>query len=169
MTVHAEVRRSALLWFLLFLLPGVSAVIAQTNRPGTDVELADDLRTVIILSGYPCKSILEFSQPAPSEYHASCDADTRYRVRISEEKAVLVDSLSDPSATKSRAKVDHDQFVSKQLFSIVNLAGHECAGVLSYERLGPRDNIVTCEGQTMYRIHVTPEGRVAVEKQPVDK
>ena len=66
-------------------------------------------------------------------------------------------------------KVDHEQFVRKQLFSIVNLAGHECAGVLSYERLGPRDNIVICEGQTMYRIRVTPEGRVAVEKQPIDK
>ncbi len=96
MTAHAELRRSALLSFLLLMLPGVSAVVAQTTHPGTDVELAADLRTVIILSGYPCKSILEFSQPTPSEYHVSCGADTRYRVRISEEKAVIVDSLSDP-------------------------------------------------------------------------
>ncbi len=144
-------------------------MIAQTNNPGTGVELANDLRTVVILSGYPCKSIPEISQPIPSEYHVSCDADTRYLVRISEEKAVLVESLSDPSVTESRDKVDHAQLVKKQLFSIVNLAGHECAGVLSYERLGPRGNIVLCEDQSMYRIHVTPEGRVTVKKQPVDK
>ncbi len=144
-------------------------MVAQTTHPGTDVELAADLRTVIILSGYPCKSILEFSQLTPSDFHVSCGADTRYRVRISEEKAVIVDSLSDPSTTESRDKIDHAQFVREQLFSIVNLAGHECAGVLSYERLGPRDNIVICEGQTMYQIRVTPEGRVAVEKQRVDK
>ena len=169
MIVYAKVRRPALLWFLLLMLQGASAVIARTSSPGSDVELASDLRTVIILSGYPCKSILEFSQPTPSEYRASCDADMRYRIRVSEEKRVLVDSLSDPSATESRGKVDHEQFVRKQLFSIVNLSGHECAGVLSYERLGPRDKIVICEGQTMYRIRVTPEGRVAVEKQPIDK
>ncbi len=150
------------------MLPGVSAVIAQTNDPGTGVGLANDLRTVIILSGYPCKSIPEVLHPTPSEYHVSCDADTRYRVRISEEKAALVERLSDPPMTELRDKVDHGIFVKKQLFSIVNLAGHECAGVLSYERLGSRDNIVICEGQLAYRIHVTPEGRVTVKKQPVD-
>ena len=144
-------------------------MIAQTNNPGTDVELANDLRTVIILSGFPCKSIPEISQPTRSEYHVSCDADSHYRVRISEGKAVVVESLSEPSVTEFRDKVGHEQFVRKQLFSIVNLAGHECAGVLSYERLGPRDNIVICEGQSMYRIHVTPEGRVTFKKQPVDK
>jgi len=169
MTAHVKLRRPAFLLFLLLMLPGVSAVATQTTYPGTDLELATDLRTVIILSGYPCKSILGFSQPTPSEYHVSCDTDTRYRVRISEQKAVRVDSLSDPSTTKPRDKIDHEKFVRKQLFSIVNLAGHECAGVLSYERSGPRGNLVICEGQVVYRIHVTPEGQIAVEKRPIEK
>jgi hypothetical protein len=36
---------------------------------------------------------------------------------------------------------------------------------LSYDRRGPKDNVVTCEDQTVYRINITPEGRVGVEKQ----
>jgi hypothetical protein len=59
--------------------------------------------------------------------------------------------------------------MKKKLFSIVNLAGHRCASVLAYERRGPRDSLVTCDDQTIYRIYVTPEGRVAVEKHTPDK
>lgn len=163
--VHAKASRSSLVGLLLLMLLGASAATAQTNDSRSDVEPVDDLRTVIILAGYPCKSVVEFSQPAPSDYRVSCDAGRHYRVHISEEKAVLVDSGPGPSAAASQDEIDHDEFIKKQLFSIVNLSGYDCAGVLSYDRREPKDNVVTCEDQTVYRINITPEGRVGVEKQ----
>jgi hypothetical protein len=59
--------------------------------------------------------------------------------------------------------------MKRQLSAIVNLAGHDCTGVLSFERQGPKDSIVTCQDQSVFRIHVTPEGRVAVDKHPIEK
>jgi hypothetical protein len=166
---QAKISRPFFAWFLLLILLGASAVNAQTNDPESDVEPAHDLRTAIILAGYPCKSVVEFSLPSPSNYQVSCGTDRHYRVRISEEKAVLVDRGPGPSAAESEDKMDHDAFMKKQLVSIVNLAGHDCARALSYAHREPKDSVVTCDNQTVYRIQVTPEGRVAVEKQPREK
>lgn len=149
----------------LLILMSMPLVVAQT----IDEDLASDLRTVIVLAGYPCKKVVKHSQPNPSEYHVSCVADRNYRVRVSEDEQVLIESLSDPSATAKPSEVDHESFMKKKLFSIVNLAGHECEDVLAYERRGARESLVTCKDQTVYRIHVTPEGRLAVDKQPIDK
>lgn len=162
-TTRAILLTTLRLGLLIFL--SVPLVIAQTD----DEALANDLRTVIILAGYPCAAVVEHSHPNPSEYQVSCTADKHYRVSVSEEKQVLVESLSDPSLTASRSRTDHESFMKRRLFSIVNLAGHECDDVLAYERRGARDSLVTCQDQTVYRIHVSPEGRLAVERQLIDK
>jgi hypothetical protein len=146
-----------------------SAVLAQTNDLRSNVELASDLRIVIILAGYACRSVMKITQPNSTDYHVSCDADRHYRVRISEERGLQVANRSDPSATGSADQMEHEDVMKRHLFSIVNLAGHQCTGVLSYERRAANDNIVTCEDRSIYRIHVTPAGRVAVDKQSVDK
>jgi len=62
----------------------------------------------------------------------------------------------------------HEDVMKRHLFSIVNLAGHQCTEVLSYERGDAEDNFVTCENHSTYRIYVTPEGRVAVDKHSVE-
>ena len=146
-----------------------STTFAQTNEPRSNVELMSDLRTVIILAGYPCRSITKITQPNGTDYRVSCDADRQYGVQISEEKGLQVVNHSDPSATRAADEMDHEDVMKRHLFSIVNLAGHQCTGVLSYERRDAGDSIVTCEDHSTYRIHVTPEGRVAVDKQSVDK
>ena len=169
MAVTVKAPLSSIIPFIVLMLLGVSVANGQTSKPQSDDELANDLRTVIILAGYQCKGVVEATSLSPSEYAVSCDADRHYRIRVSEEGKVLVDSRSDQPATTSPADADHDKLMEKHLFAIVNLAGRQCASVLSYERHGPRDSFVTCEDQTVYRIHVTPEGHVAVDKSTMDK
>lgn len=154
---------------LVLIALGIAPVAAQTGQQPTDEELRKDLRSVIVLAGYPCRSVVEFTSPDQSVYHVSCEADRMYRVHVSEEKHVVVESRSDPAGAASKADSDHEAFMHRQLFAIVNLAGKECTRVLHYERQGPRDSIVTCEDQSVYRVHVTPEGRVAVDEHPIEK
>lgn len=153
----------------LLILSSMPLAVAQTSDGGNDKALASDLRDVVILAGYPCAEVVEHSHPNPSDYHVSCAADRYYRVRVSEEKEVLVESLSDPPKTTVPSEMDHETFMKKKLFSIVNLAGRKCDTVLAYERRGPRDHLAICEDRTVYRIHVTPEGRLAVDEHLKDK
>jgi len=158
-------------WNLLSLLLLVLASDAssQTAHHLTSEELRSDLRSVIVLAGYPCNSVVTFTNPIPSDYHVSCDADRLYRVHVSEEKEIVVENRSDPEGTVSESDADHDAFMRRQLFAIVNLAGHECGRVVHHEVRGTRDSIVTCEDQTAYRVHVTPEGRVEVDRHLIAK
>ena len=155
-------------WPMLVMLALASAV-RPTIAADTNVELADDLRTVIILAGYQCVRVMKYTQNEPSDYQVSCDMDRFYRVHVSEEKELVVEDQSAPSRKTPADGTEHERFMKRQLSSIVNLAGHSCAGVLAYERRGPKDNIVTCLDLSVFRIHVTPEGRVEVDKQAVEK
>jgi hypothetical protein len=159
-------RRNLLSLLLLIL---ASDAVPQTAHHQTSEELRSDLRSVIVLAGYPCDSIVAFTNPIPSDYHVSCDADRLYRVHVSEEKRIVVENRSDPEGTASQTDSDHDAFMRRQLFAIVNLAGHECSRVVYHEVRGSRDSIVTCEDQTTYRVHVTPEGRVEVDRHLTPK
>ena len=154
-----------------FLL--VVHVLAWTSTPTfaeeSNIDLSEDLRTVIILAGYQCAQVTGHTQSKPSDYEVSCDMDRLYRVRVSEEKELIVEDRSGLSGAATADDTEHERFMKRQLSSIVNLAGHSCAGVLSFERHGPRDNIVTCLDLSVFRIHVTPEGRVKVDKQTVEK
>ena len=148
---------------------GISIVSAPPDSPQSDVDPASDLRTVIILAGYACKSVVEYSRTADSAYQVSCDADRHYRVHVDEEKDVIVHRRSDSGATEPPDEMSHDELMKKHLLSVVNLAGHDCAGLSSYERYGFNSQLVTCENQAVYRIQVTPEGRVAVAEHPTRK
>jgi hypothetical protein len=163
----AKAKWQFLAWLLVFLLPSTSIVTAQPEFPQSDIDPESDLRTVIILAGYPCKSVVEYSQPIDSAYHVSCDADRHYHIHVSEEEGVKVHRRSDPAAPGSQDELSHDELMKKHLLSVVNLAGHDCAGVSSYERHESNGHIVTCEDQTVYRISVTPEGRVVVDEHPI--
>lgn len=165
----AVLRRSLLAASMLIPALASAVTLAQSNRHADDEELRRDLRAVIILAGYPCRSIDSFSHPNPSDYDVSCSSDLRYRVHVSEDRGVVVQSPSEAAGAVPEAGIGHDAFMRRQYFAILNLAGHPCDRVLSFERRGPRESLVACDDQTVYRIHVTPEGRVAVEKHPVAK
>ena len=152
-----------------FLVLVLTWTTTPTNAAESNVELSEDLRTVIILAGYQCVRVTGYTQSKQSDYEVSCDMDRLYRVRVSEEKELIVEDRSGLSGAVSADDSDHEKFMKRQLSAIVNLAGHSCAGVLSFERHGPRDNIVTCLDLSVFRIHVTPEGRVKVEQQTMEK
>ena len=154
---------------MLLALAGNPAASAQTGQPDSEVSLEEDLRAVIILAGYPCKRVGGVTRTDPSDYHVSCVPDRRYRIRVSEEEKLLVESLTEPSTATASGDQSHEDFMKRKFFSILNLAGQPCASVVAYEYRGPRENLVTCDDQTIYRIHVTPEGRLAVDPQKVDK
>jgi len=142
---------------------------AQTEQVQSDIDPGSDLRTVIILAGYPCKSVVEYSQVIDSAYHVSCGTDRLYRVHVSEEEDVIVHKQSHQAVRGPQDEVSHDELMKKHLLSVVNLAGHDCSGLSSYERYQSNGHLVTCEDQTVYRVQVTPEGRVKVDKHPIKK
>jgi len=148
-------------------MTGVSVVGAQPVRPQSDIDPASDLRTVINLEGYSCNAVIAFSQPIDSAYQVSCGADGHYRVHVNEEEDVIVQRGADSVAPVSQREMSHDELMKKHLLSVVNLAGHDCAALSSYERDESNSHLVTCEDQTVYRMHVTPEGRVNVDKNPI--
>jgi hypothetical protein len=154
---------------LLGLVISIASWPAHSQRVSADSALSNDLRKAIILEGYQCSRITELFQIAKADYRVSCDADRQYRVRISEENMLVIASLSSSATGAPQGGTAHDEYMKKQLFAIVNLAGHDCNSVISYERSGPLGHTVICDNQTVYRIRVTPEGRVAVDKQAIEK
>jgi hypothetical protein len=156
-------------WQLLVAIILTAGIIEQSSAADVDVALTDDLRTVIVLAGYPCNTVTGYSKPNQTDYRVSCDMDRIYLVSISEEKELVVIDKSSTPQDVSRTGTEHEEFMKRQLSAIVNLSGHECVRVLSFERRGPKDNLVTCHDLSVYRIHVTPEGRVAVDRQSVEK
>ena len=146
-----------------------ATAIEQAGATDTDIALTDDLGTVIVLAGYPCRTVTGYSRSNQSEYRVSCDLDRHYLVSISEEKGLVVIDRSIAPQDDSQKGTEHDEFMKRQLSAIVNLTGHECVRVLSFGQRGPQDHIVTCHDLSVFRIHVTPEGRVAVDKQSVEK
>ena len=165
----AAFRSFRLLAIALLVLAGYPEAWAQTGQPGGGVSLEEDLRAVIVLAGYPCSRVGEVVRTDTTDYRVTCVPDGPYRVRVSEEEKVVVESVSEQRKAAAPGDESHEELMKRSLFSIVNLAGHPCASVLAYEYRGPRENVVTCDDQTIYRIYVTPEGRVAVDPQTVDK
>lgn len=166
--MHATGSRKIRTALLAMMTLGAAFSVHSQMRQG-EVDLVEDLRTVIILAGYQCKRISAHSQSGPFDHHVTCDVGSRYRVRISEEEQLLVESESSPATDSLPGGTAHDEFMKRQLFAIVNLAGHDCKHVLGYESAGPMGHTVICEDQTVFRIHVTPAGRVAVERQRIEK
>lgn len=161
---RSALRRIAASCVSLLLLAGPAATAQPDER-----QLGRDLRSVIILAGYPCRAIESYTHPNPNDYHVWCAADRQYGVHVSEEKGVIVESRTGAADAAPRDLTTHEAIMQRHLFAIVNLAGHECGRVLDFERRGPRDSIVRCEDDSAYRIRVTPEGRVSVDPHTDDK
>ena len=161
---HVGIRPKTCLIFLagyLLLMAGISP--SQATGQGSEVDLSSDLRTVIILAAYPCKSIVGISQKAPRSYEVSCSGGRQYLIHVDEQEMLQVGEKAMSDGTALPDGLDHVDFMKRQFFSIINLAGHNCDNILSYETAENNGHIVTCMGQLIYRIHVTPVGQVAVD------
>ena len=55
--------------------------------------------------------------------------------------------------------------VKRDLFAVIALQGKPCGQVLSAERRGEDDYLVTCQSGDRYRVYVGEGDRVKVEKQ----
>ena len=55
--------------------------------------------------------------------------------------------------------------VLKDLTAVIALQGLPCGQVVSVVRQGESDYIASCQDGTRYRVSVTSEGRVVVQKQ----
>jgi hypothetical protein len=54
---------------------------------------------------------------------------------------------------------------TKDLTAVIALQGLPCGQVVSATKQGENDFLATCQDGTRYRVSVTAEGRVVVEKQ----
>lgn len=57
-----------------------------------------------------------------------------------------------------------DVSVTKDLTAVIALQGMPCGRVVSARRQGEDDYIASCENGNRYRVFVTADGRVTVEK-----
>lgn len=53
----------------------------------------------------------------------------------------------------------------KDLTAVIALNGQACGEVVSYQEKGKNDFVATCKDGNRYRVFVSAEGRVVVQKQ----
>jgi hypothetical protein len=75
----------------------------------------------------------------------------------------LIVSMATLFATPSLAA--EDPAVLKDLTAVIALQGQPCGQVLSATKQGDNDYIAACKDGSRYRVFVTAEGRVVVQKQ----
>ncbi|HXH12095.1 MAG TPA: hypothetical protein VNP04_20300 [Alphaproteobacteria bacterium] len=63
------------------------------------------------------------------------------------------------------AGTDHDEKVKKDLLTVITLQSQPCGAVLSFQRQGEHDYLVSCQSGDRYRVRLADPGRVVVEKQ----
>lgn len=152
----------------LSILLGVVPGAIQANESDNNFILHEDLGTVINLAAYPCQSITGISLQEDFSYLVDCSAGMQYQVLVREQREVIVNDMSESQNSVSQDDMNHDEFMLKQFFSIINLVGHSCNEVLSYEHQANKGSVVTCENQKKYQIQVTAKGRVTVDGLPTD-
>lgn len=73
--------------------------------------------------------------------------------------ALLTAVLAAPSLAADDASVEKD------LTAVIALQGLPCGQVVNAARRGDNDYLVSCQDGNRYRVFVSPEGRVVVQKQ----
>jgi hypothetical protein len=76
--------------------------------------------------------------------------------------AALVGALM---AAPSLAADDQDEQIKKDLFAVISLEGLPCGKVLRYRRQAESDYIAHCESTDHYRVRISAQNRVVVERQ----
>ena len=58
-----------------------------------------------------------------------------------------------------------DEALMKDLTAVIALQGQPCGKVVSVKSQSDNDHVATCQDGNRYRVFVSPEGRVVVQKQ----
>jgi hypothetical protein len=58
-----------------------------------------------------------------------------------------------------------DPAVLRDLTAVISLQGQPCGQVVTATKQGDNDYVVACKDGNRYRVFVSPEGRVVVQKQ----
>ena len=58
-----------------------------------------------------------------------------------------------------------DEKVKKDLSTVIALQNKPCGEVVSFQRLGENDYVVTCRSGDRYRVSVSESGRVQITEQ----
>lgn len=62
------------------------------------------------------------------------------------------------------ARAQNDAGVRRDLTAVIALQGLPCGQVVSAERRGDSDYVATCSDGNRYRVAISPDGRVVVQK-----
>lgn len=60
---------------------------------------------------------------------------------------------------------EDDERIKKDLSTVIALQNKPCGGVVSFQRQGENDYIVTCRTGDRYRVFVSEDGRVQITKK----
>ncbi len=63
------------------------------------------------------------------------------------------------------ASAEQDDWLKKDLFTVITLKGHPCGKVVSVKRLGEKDYLASCKSGDEYRVYTDSKQRVKVVPQ----
>lgn len=79
--------------------------------------------------------------------------------------AAVASSTAVATAAAGDAEKRPARDLERDLFGVISIEGLPCGEVVEAERLGENDYLATCATGDRYRVRVTPEGRVTVERR----
>lgn len=154
---------------------------ADLPAPATGPELVEDLRATLAWHGTRCPAIIDVKAVNGGDLTVACSDGARYRLQVSKEQEVrvlriverivgsgvnlVVATLRLPSRILGygASGPEHVTDVTKRLFAILTLTGHDCDEVVTVERRASDDHVVTCGNGRVYRVHPSADGLIAID------
>jgi len=90
----------------------------------------------------------------------------RFRARLAVLGAALAAAgLPLPGPAAAQEPPRPDETVRRDLFAVITLEGLPCGEVVRAERLGENDYLAICESGDRYRVRISEDERVVVERR----
>ena len=178
--MHPRISRFGLLAVIVLASPS-PVTGADMPAPATGPALVEDLRATLAWHGTRCPGILDVKVVNDGDLTVTCSDGARYRLQVSKTQEIRVlrmverivgsgvslvlATLRLPSRILGfgASSPEHVADVTKRLFAIVTLAGHDCDEVVSVERRASDDHVVTCSNARVYRVHPGMDGLTVVD------
>jgi len=173
-------KRYGALFFLLYMSMGFTTVSAEET--GHDILIANDIDIALTLQGIDCDGISKLEQSDKDSYDVVCESGGSFSVSQGEGGVLsVVDQLTgialksigtilsvvpliDQIFQQSNESTEQDAEVARSLFSIIELSGYKCDVITGVVRNTVDDHIVSCVSGQSYRVYITADGLVAVDK-----
>lgn len=178
--MHPRISRFGLLAAIVLVSP---SPVRGTDlpAPATGPELVEDIRATLAWHGTRCPGIIDVKAVNGGDLTVTCSDGARYRLQVSKEQEIrvlrMVERIVGSGVNLVLATLrlpsrilgfgasgpEHVADVTKRLFAIVTLAGHDCDEVVTVERRASDDHVVTCGNGRVYRVHPGVDGLTAVD------